>query len=270
MINLSNVSFNYSRKRVFKNLSFELPKGNVCGLLGENGTGKTTLLNLIIGALLPKEGVAIVNGMDTTKRYAEMYQELYFIPEEFQLPAITLTQFIKAYAPFYPNFSHDKVAEYTTRFKVETDQRLDKMSMGQRKKALISFGFATCASILLLDEPTNGLDITSKSVFRAMVAEMADEDRTILISTHQIRDLDMLLDRVMILDDQGLILNSTITKIEERLYFGNQHEMEATLYSKGATGIRKNLGAEDSSVNLELLFNAFTEKKEEFKQIFNR
>ena len=270
MINFSNVSFNYPKKEVFKNLSFELPKGSVCGLLGENGTGKTTLLNLMIGTLFPKEGLILVDEMNTKSRLAEMYQNLYFIPEEFQLPAITLARFIQAYAPFYPHFSHERVLDYTERLKVGFDERLDRMSMGQRKKALIAFGFATSCPILLLDEPTNGLDIPSKSVFRAMVAELANEDRIIVISSHQIRDLDMLLDRVMILDEHDLVLNSSIAEVEEKLYFGNKHEMDTMIYSTGAFAVRENINAEESTANIELLFNALIENKELFKQIFNK
>ena len=270
MINFTNVSFKYSKKSVFENLSFELPKGSVCGLLGENGEGKTTLLNLIIGALIPKEGSILVNNLNTTSRLAEMYQNIYYVPEEFTLPAITLTKFIKAYAPFYPNFSHERVADYIARLRVETNKRLDKMSMGERRKALLAFGFATSANLILLDEPTNGLDITSKSIFRGMVAEMVNEERTIVISTHQIRDLDILLDRVMILDQHDLVLNCSTAEIEKKLYFDNRYNMGKVLYSSGAFAIRENLNAEDSMINLELLFNAVIAKKVEFKDILNR
>ena len=270
MIEFKNVSFNYSKKSLFQNLSFEVPKGSICGLLGENGTGKTTILNLIVGALLPKDGSILINNMNTTSRMAEMYQYIYYVPEEFELPAITLTKFVKAYAPFYPNFSHDRFADYITRLRVDTNKRLNKMSMGEQRKALIAFGFATSVNLLLLDEPTNGLDITSKSIFRGMVAEMANEERTIIISTHQIRDLDILLDRIMILDQNDLVVNCSTAEIEKKLYFDNKYIMDKALYSNGAFSIRENLNREDSTINIELLFNAIIDKKGEFKNILNK
>ena len=270
MITFSNVNFNYPKKRVFNNLSFEMPKGSVCGLLGENGTGKTTLLSLAAGILLAKEGSISMNEMNPKDRLAEMYQDIYFIPDEFKFPAITLRLFIKLYAPFYPNFSHERMEAYAKRFKIELDDELDSISLGQRKKTLIAFGFATSCSIILLDEPTNGLDIPSKSTFRAMVAEMADEERTIVISTHQIRDLHMLLDSVLILDEHDLILNSSIQEIEQKLYFGNKCEMDTMIYSNGNFAVKENTDSEDSTTNIELLFNAAIENKKLFKQIFNK
>ena len=270
MINFTNVSFDYPKKKLFTDLSFELAKWRVYGLLGENGTGKTTIINLICGTLFAKNGVVSVNGKNSKDRLASMYENMYLIPEEFQLPSIYLASFIKAYAPFYPNFSHERMTDYIARFKVDINTRLDKMSMGQRKKALISFGFATGCSVMLLDEPTNGLDIPSKSVFRSMIAEIANEDRIIIISTHQIRDLDMLLDSVMILDDNNLVLNTTITEIEDKLYFGSSNQMENVLYSDGGLAVRKNTNADESVVNIEILFNAFINNKEEFSRIFNK
>lgn len=270
MIEFNTVGFSYPRKRVFEEISFELKSGCVYGLLGENGTGKSTILNLIAGTLKPSEGEVKVHGSISFEKRASMLENLYMLPEEFELPPITFREYIDIYSIFYPKFSPSKIQEYIDRFKIDPNFRLDRMSMGQRKKALISFGFASCCDILLLDEPTNGFDIPSKSVFRAIVTELSDENRLIVISTHQIRDVDQLLDHVLMIDHRNLLLNASITQIAQRLIFESSVAAQNPIYTEGMVSICRNIDDRDTQVNIEVLFNALINNKEEIGRLFSK
>lgn len=256
MIKFENVYYSYSSKRVINDLSFEIVGSGVYGLLGENGTGKTTMINLIGGLLCPRNGKVSVNGHMSFDRDVEMYKELFIIPEEFSLPSMSFSKYIKTYSPFYPNFSHSEVEDYSKRFKVDLSQRLDRMSMGQRKKCLLAFCFASNCSTMILDEPTNGLDIPSKMTFRSIIAEKATEDRIILISTHQIRDIDSILDSLIIIDNENMLLKCSIAQIESKLSFVDSSNAQNAVYKEGNIAIVPNNGENETSINIEILFNA--------------
>ena len=193
MISIDNLSFAYKKKPVFDGLNLEFKAGHVYGLLGRNGTGKTSLLRNIAGLLFPKKGSITVNGCTPSKRLPIFLEDVFMVPEEFYLPDIPIATYIKNYAPFYPRFDNDKFNKYISVFEIPADSTLQNMSYGQKKKVLLAFAVATNARVLLMDEPTNGLDIMSKSQFRKILAEALDEERCIIISTHQVKDLENLL-----------------------------------------------------------------------------
>ena len=267
MIKFKNVDYSYSSKRVINDLSFNISKNGVYGLLGENGTGKTTMINLMAGLLCPKNGNVSVLGYPSFDKKVDMYKELFIIPEEFSLPSMTFAKYIKTYSPFYPNFSKEEVEDYSKRFKVDSSQRLDRMSMGQRKKCLLAFCFAANCAIMILDEPTNGLDIPSKMTFRSIVAEKATEDRLILISTHQIRDIDSILDSLIVIDNENMLLMSSISDIESKLSFVDATNAENVIYREGNVAIVPNNGENETSVNIEILFNAVVVNAEKINNL---
>ncbi|MFH2050027.1 MAG: ATP-binding cassette domain-containing protein, partial [bacterium] len=202
MIELTNLSFAYKNKApLFDRLSLKITEGNIYGLLGKNGAGKTTLLKIICGLLFPQQGTCVVLGFAPQKRSADMLKEIYFIPEEFYTPALKINEYVLLYAPFYPNFDPQALENYIATFDLPTNEQLISLSYGQKKKFLIAFGLATNSQLLILDEPTNGLDIPSKSQFRKLLAATMDENRTIIISTHQVRDIGNLIDPIIILDN---------------------------------------------------------------------
>lgn len=270
MIDFKNVDYSYSSKNVINNLSFEIEKGGVYGLLGENGTGKTTMIGLMGGMLRAGRGTVKTLGFNSFDKDVEMYKELFIIPEEFMLPSISLNKYIKTYSPFYPKFSHEDMASYIERFRIDPTQRTDRMSMGQRKKCIIAFCFASNCNIMLLDEPTNGLDIPSKIVFRSIIAEKANEDRIILLSTHQIRDIDSILDTLMIIDNDELLLKSTIANIEEKLAFVSSVTAINSIYTESNISIVENNGELETPINIEILFNATITNKNEINRILNK
>ncbi len=276
MIEIQNLSFGYKRKKLlYKNLTLSLNVGSIYGLLGKNGAGKSTLLKNFIGLLFPKGGKISVNGYEPKKRWPSFLETIYFIPEEVYVPALTVEGYKKLFSPFYPAFNEEQFYNYLEQLDVKDKGKLNGLSFGQQKKFIIAFALACNTKVLLLDEPTNGLDIPSKIKFRKLIASIFTDDKIIFISTHQIRDLDNLIDRVIIVDNGELLLNASVGDISEKLCFKTVSELsrpDEILYSeeslKGFNIVTKNTKAEDSKVNLEHLFNAITEKPILAKAIF--
>ncbi len=246
MIQLKNVEFGYDKNRkLFNGVNWQLEPGHLYGLLGRNGAGKTTLLKIMTGLLFPQAGEALIDGEP-------------------------------AHAPFYPNFSHEQFVEYLT--EMEMDNMLgfiDKFSHGQKKKVMIAFALATNVPLLIMDEPTNGLDIPTKSIFRKIMAAYADEQKTVLISTHQVRDLHSLIDAVSIIDNGRMILNAPGDVITDKLLFDvdDQKAQTGKLYyseetPRGIYQVKENVNHVDSALDLELLFNATVQNKKEFTELF--
>ncbi len=216
MIEMKGLDYYYQkRKPLFQNLDLTLKSGTICGLLGKNGAGKTTLLKLMAGLLFNKAGDVHIMHETPQKRTPQFLQNLYFLPDTFQLPAISMKQYVACYAPFYTQFNQEAYEKAVYEFELKTVKRLTDLSHGQQKKFLIAFGFATGAKLVLLDEPTNGLDIPSKQQFRQLLATHLDTDKTFIISTHQVKDIEHLIDSVVILDEGQIIFNQALDAIQD-------------------------------------------------------
>ena len=274
MITLKELSFSYSRKKeVLDRINLEVGSGHICGLLGKNGEGKTTLLNLLSGQIFPDQGSCLVLEEIPSERNARFLQQIFLLPEEISMPEVTAIEYIKMYAPFYPTFRDDICKACVESFEINLSDRLSKMSQGQRKKVAITLALAAHTPLLLMDEPTNGLDIPSKATFRRLVASLIDDNQTVIISTHQVRDLESLIDTVLILDQRQIVLNKTLNEIGEKLYFGPLLPEEKALYSEptpqGTIGVTARNGKEETAVSLELLFNAAITYPKEIQRIMN-
>ena len=277
MIQITDLSFGYKKKKLlYEGLSLTLEPGSIYGLLGKNGAGKSTLLKNLIGLLYPGKGSIAVNGFTPKKRLPSFLETIYFIPEEVYVPPLTITSYTKLFSPFYPHFDEVKFAAYLEQLDVKDKGKLNTLSFGQQKKFIIAFALACNTKLLLLDEPTNGLDIPSKIRFRKLISSVFSEDKMIFISTHQIRDLDNLIDKVIIVDNGQLLLNASIGDIADKLCFKTVQSIDGIdkiLYAeeslKGFSIVAENTGQEDSKVNLEHLFNAITENPGLAKEIFN-
>lgn len=278
MIELKNIEFGYKRNRsLFKQLNLTLTPGYIYGLLGKNGAGKSTLLKHISGLLFPTKGNCVVFGHEAENRHPEMLQDIYVIPEEFELPGISLKLFTKTSAIFYPKFSNDKFLSYLKEFELPLEDKLSNLSYGQKKKFLIAFGLATNAKVLILDEPTNGLDIPSKSQFRKIMASALDEEKLIIISTHQVRDLENLIDTVVVLEKGEIIFNKNVADISEKLAF--EHNLNGIPDSEiiyfeempgRKSGIVPNHSGVDTRVDLELLFNGIVKNNKVINSQFSK
>ena len=277
MIKVDNLSFGYNKKKLlYKNLSLSIESGSIYGLLGKNGAGKSTLLKNLTGLLFPTSGSILVNGFAPKNRLPSFLETIYFIPEEVYVPALTITQYLNLFAPFYPEFNREQFFIYLDHLDVKDQGKLNTLSFGQQKKFVIAFALACNTKILLLDEPTNGLDIPSKIKFRKLISSFFTDQRIIFISTHQIRDLENLIDNVIIVDNGELLLNASIETIAAKLCFKNVthiEDKEKILYYeeslKGVSIVTENTDHEETKVNLEHLFNAVTENSAKAKILFN-
>lgn len=276
MVSIHDLHFSYKKKKVFSGLSLELRPGYIYGLLGKNGTGKSTLLRGIAGLLFPDKGVIKVAGHIPGKRQPVFLEDVFMVPEEFHLPNVPLDYLVKHQAPFYPKFSKDQFNRYIQEFEIPTDNTLQNMSYGQKKKVLISFGLAANTSLLLLDEPTNGLDIMSKSQFRKVMAGALDEKKCVIISTHQVKDLENLIDRVTIIDEGSILFDQSIEKIASKLSFKISHdhaEIKNALYNetslKGSSIVTPNMDEDESKIDLELLYKAIITNGKGIQSVFN-
>lgn len=278
MISLQNLNFSYRKGQpVLNNLSLSLHQGRIYGLLGRNGAGKSSLLYNICGLLFPQSGKCEVLGKTPAKRQPAFLQQVYLLPEAFTMPDMNVQQYLRLYTPFYPDFDHAAFGHYMQTFEIPQHQHLQALSHGQQKKVLISFALATRAKVLLMDEPTNGLDIPSKRQFRKVLAGSLAEDQMMLISTHQVKDLDSLIDEVIILEDAHIILNEPVTRITEKLSFRHVmslEETEAPIYSEGALKgyavVAVNRRQEHSRLDMEMFFNAVLTEKDSILSLFKQ
>lgn len=199
-------------------------------------------------------------------------QDVCFIPEEFYLPDVKSEKFIKANASFYPNFDKEHFENLIHEFEIPVQQKLSGMSYGQKKKYIISFGLATQSKFIIMDEPTNGLDIPSKIQFRKVMASALTDKRCFIISTHQVRDLENLIDAVIVLDQNKVVLNESIFEIADKIQFKKVKELtEEMVYAESTLGgyftMMPNTERLDSKVDLELLFNGILNEREKITKL---
>ena len=277
MIKVENLTFKYKKKAVFSDFNLTVEKGKVFGLLGKNGAGKSTLLYLMTGLLLPQKGCITYNDVNVSKRLPSMLRDIFIVPEEYSLPSMTLKSYLKVNAPFYPGFSNEQLNENLNHFELDMHEKihLDALSLGQKKKVFMSFALATNTSLLIMDEPTNGLDIPGKSQFKKFIASNMTDERTILISTHQVQDVEKLIEQVIILDDNKILFNASTMDICRKLYFANglnQVDLAQALYItpsiQGYNALLLNHHNDESVLDLETLFNGVLSNPEKIKEVF--
>lgn len=277
MITINNLDFSYKNVAVFKNISLEFKDGNVYGLLGENGVGKTTLLKIISGLQFPKNGTCTVDDFIPSERNPYFLQNIFYLPEEVITEDTTPEKFINKLGVFYPRYDHSYFLNLMKELEVDANNKFNAMSYGQKKKSLLACALSLRTDYLLLDEPTNGLDIPSKALFRKVILQHSTDAinhvPTIIISTHQVKDVENLIDPIVILDHDEVLLNATFEEISQRLYFeyGAEKSDEA-LYSEmmpgGYINVLPNTFNMESKVNVEALFNAVRCNKKKIREIF--
>ena len=275
MIQIKDLGFSYGEKPVLKNIDMTLEEGRIYGLLGENGVGKTTLLTLLCGLKKPQTGTIDVDGCKPYDRLPSFLSDQFYLSDE--VPAVNMKaeEYAVTYGKFWEGFDLEKFNEIMEVLENDPQQKMTKMSFGQLKKTYIAFALACNTKYLFMDEPTNGLDIPSKAQFRKAVTKYTREDSIILISTHQVRDLENIIDPIIILDKQDVLLNATIAEISEKLYFDYTNERNPdALYCEMIPGgniqVYLNQTGEESKVNIEALFNTVNQHKELIKGIFNK
>ncbi len=276
MLQIKDLKFSYLKpnRELFNDFSLDLLPGNVYGLLGKNGAGKSTLIYLMTGLLTPASGQVTLDGNDVRRRLPITLSDMFLVPEEFDLPHISLNKFISINAPFYPRFSMDDMNRYLDIFEIEHNIKLQSLSMGQKKKVFMSFALATNTQVLIMDEPTNGLDIPSKSQFRKIIAMGMNDEKLMLFSTHQVRDIEAILDHVTIIDQSRVLLNTSIADVSSRLAFRQLRDGDQPLLvQQGPMGSMAVVPAspnEETQVDLEMLFNATLQQPQAIKELFSK
>ena len=270
MIKVSDLSFSYGSKRVLANISMELKGGNIYGLLGENGVGKTTLLTLLCGLKKPQTGSIDTDGRNPFDRQPSLLGEQFYLPDEVAPAPSKACDFGRETGALWPAYDNAKFLQILSEFEVEHNQKMDAMSSGQLKKTWIAFALACNARHYFMDEPTNGLDIPSKAQFRKAITKYTADDSVVVISTHQVRDLENIIDPVIILDKEEVLMNASLEDISGKLFFdyGTQIHPEALYLEKtpgGTIQVYPNTTGEESKVNIEALFNAVHAHKDVIK-----
>lgn len=274
MIEIKDLAFSYGKTPVLKSITTTLEEGRIYGLLGENGVGKTTLLTLLCGLKKVCSGSISNDGENPFDRTPTLLQNQFYLPDEVLPVSMKAECFAKERGAFWPNYDHSKFLEIMKEFENDPVKKMNQMSAGQLKKTYISLALACGCKYIFMDEPTNGLDIPSKTQFRSAIMKYTSENSTIVISTHQVRDLENIIDPIIILDRQDVLLNASVEEITSRLYFdyGTQLHPES-LYSEQLPGgfiqVYPNTTVEDSKINVEALFNAVHKNKELIKGMFS-
>ena len=275
MIDIDNITFSYGSNVVLKNITMHLEEGRIYGLLGENGVGKTTLLTLLCGLKKVKSGHIEIDGHIPFNREPSFLSLEYFLSDEVAPMPAEAEKFASSYGRFWEKFDMSKFLELMQIFETDPKQKMNRMSFGQLKKTYISFALACNCKYLFMDEPTNGLDIPSKAQFRKAVTKYTSEDSTLLISTHQVRDLENIIDPIIILDRQDVLLNATVAEIADKLTFDysnekNPHALYSEMTPGGSVQVYLSTGDEESKVNIEALFNTVHLHKELIKGLFRK
>jgi ABC-2 type transport system ATP-binding protein len=269
MINIQNLTFQYKKQdALFTDLSFQQGTGSIVGLLGKNGAGKSTLLKLIAGLLKPQTGELVINSFKPFDRLPNFLEDVYMVSEEFSFPSISIAVYLKATAPLYAKFDYQKMDRILHEFELDGKKNLNGLSHGQRKKFLIAFALSTNCSLLILDEPTNGLDIPSKSLFRKILVSSVSEEQLVLISTHQVKDIETIIDTIVVLDESKIVYNESVFAISQELQFKTVSTLsdieKKPIYQEKCLGgyrIITSAGeAEETEIDIELLFNAIINK----------
>ncbi len=275
MIKINNLGFNYGEKVVLNNITMTLKDGRIYGLLGENGVGKTTLLTLLCGLKNVKTGSIDIDGYNPYKRLPSFLANQFYLSDEVAEVNMTASDYAASYGKFWHKFDIGKFHELMSVFENDPSWKMNRMSFGQLKKTYISFALSCNTKYLFMDEPTNGLDIPSKAQFRKAITRYTSEDSTILISTHQVRDLENIIDPIIILDKQDVLLDATVEEISDKLFFDYSSERKPeALYSEMTPGgniqVYLNSEKKESKINTEALFNAVHAHKDLIKSLFRK
>lgn len=217
LIHAQNVSKAYGSLRAVDNVSFEVGQGQIAGLIGPNGAGKTTLLKAILG-LTECQGNLSVLGLDPFRQRRELMQNICFIADVAVLPRwIRVSQLLDFTEKVHPQFSRKRVDELLAATRIKGTSKVRELSKGMITQLHLSIITAVNARLLVLDEPTLGLDILFRKDFYAnLLGGYFDEDRTILITTHQVEEIENLLTHIMFINDGRLVLDSSMDELSHR------------------------------------------------------
>lgn len=211
LLKVRNLKKSYGNHQVLHGVSFDVPKGSIVGLLGPNGCGKSSMIKIIVGLINDYEGEVLINGQ---KPGVESKKVVAYLPERNYLaPWMTPKQAINYMADFYKNFDKAKALEMVQTFDLDLKQKIKTMSKGQQEKLQLVLVMCRKADIYILDEPLGGVDVVSRDFILDTILKNQAQDSTILLSTHLIYDIEKILDRVIMVKDGNVAVNTDVEKI---------------------------------------------------------
>ena len=209
-----NLEKRYGDKLVLKDINLKIPRGKIIGLLGKNGTGKTTLIKLINDLLTPTGGKVLVNGMEVGVKSKKI---ISYLPERTYLDkSMTVEKVIKYFEDFYDNFDSNKARKLLKKLDLDTNQKLSKMSKGMQEKVQLVLVMSRKADLYILDEPLGGVDPATRDYILDTILTNFNENASVIISTHLISDIEKILDEVIFIDKGKIILTSSTDELREK------------------------------------------------------
>lgn len=217
IIDAHNINKVYGNKKILNDVSFTIEKGKIVGLIGPNGAGKTTLLRCLLG-LAKYHGDISILGLDPLKQRAELMRDICFIADTAVLPPwIKVKQVVSYMQDVHPNFNREKAEEFLEKTRIEPNQRINQLSKGMVTQLHLALVMAIDAKLLVLDEPTLGLDILyRKHFYEQLLNDYFDENRTILVTTHQVEEIEAILSDLIFIRDGEFILNTSMESLSEQ------------------------------------------------------
>lgn len=240
VIECRNLTHYYGKRLIYQNLSFDVPKGRILGLLGKNGTGKTTTINILSGFLQPRSGECYILGEKIGEMNPLTRQRIGLLIEgHVQYQFMTIEQIERFYSSFYPNWKREAYYELMSRLQVAPKQRINRMSCGQRSQVALGLILAQDPEVLVLDDFSLGLDPGYRRLFVDYLREYAKaENKTVFLTSHIIQDMERLIDDCIIMDYGRILIQMPVDELlgKFRRYTGNVREgfdakFDATIYN---------------------------------------
>ena len=209
-----NLEKNYGKKKILKDINLKIPRGKIIGLLGKNGTGKSTLIKLMNDLLTPTSGQILVNGK---KIGTESKRIISYLPERTYLDkSMKIKEIITYFEDFYDNFDSEKAKKLLKDLNLDEDLKLSKMSKGMQEKLQLVLVMSRKAQLYILDEPLGGVDPATRDYILDVILNNFDDNASLIISTHLISDIERILDEVIFIDKGKIILTSPSDDLREK------------------------------------------------------
>lgn len=213
LLEIKNLYKSYDNKVVLNDINLKIKKGKIVGLLGQNGTGKTTLIKLINDLLVKDSGTILVNGCEVG---VETKKVISYLPERTYLnKGMKVIEVINYFSDFYSDFDKEKAIKLLNDLSLDINQKLSKMSKGMQEKVQLVLVMSRNADLYILDEPLGGVDPAIRDYILDTILTNFNEDASVIISTHLISDIERILDEVVIIDNGKIILQGNADKIRE-------------------------------------------------------
>lgn len=213
MIDIINLSKKYGKVQALDDVSFQIKEGKIIGIFGINGVGKSTILKSIAGVIKPDKGKILIDGEEINHK---LYNKIAFIPDvDTYFPHLTIKESLEFMKEFYINWDEEKAYNMLKIFNLTDNQMISNLSKGNRARVKIILGFAQNAKYILLDEPFSGIDIFKREEFIKAMVEYISPNQSIIITTHEITEIEEIVEEVIILHDGKVVFNFNVEEVRK-------------------------------------------------------